>query len=97
MAASPQGQREGNYGSVAFQIRTLRYSLRRVSPLDSVNWGLITQRSVVQIHPPQPNLSSAMTITWIGSREAQGSSAYCLFAPSLPLVGGYVSEPISLN
>jgi len=32
-----QGQREGN--SNGFQIRTLRYSLRRVSPLGSVNCG----------------------------------------------------------
>src|SRR6266478_5603724 len=49
----PQGQQRGNCNSSQFQMRTLRYSLRRVSPLDSVN-GLITQRSVVQIHPPQP-------------------------------------------
>src|ERR1700675_5017393 len=34
-----KGQREGNYDSDRFQSRTLRYSLRRVSPLDSVNWG----------------------------------------------------------
>ena len=47
-----QGQQRGNCNSSPFQMRTLRYSLRRVSPLDSVN--LITQRSVVQIHPPQP-------------------------------------------
>src|ERR1022692_2837441 len=33
----PQGQREGSYDSDRFQTRTLRYSLRRVSPLDSVN------------------------------------------------------------
>jgi hypothetical protein len=46
--------------------------------------ALITQRSVVQIHPPQPNLTSTKTITWRGSRQAQGPSAYCLFAP----VGG---------
>jgi hypothetical protein len=34
-----KGQREGNYDSDRFRSRTLRYSLRRVSPLDSVNWG----------------------------------------------------------
>jgi hypothetical protein len=34
-----KGQREGNYDSDKFRSRTLRYSLRRVSPLDSVNWG----------------------------------------------------------
>src|SRR3984893_13634008 len=34
-----KGQREGNYDSDRFQARTLRYSLRRVSPLDSVNCG----------------------------------------------------------
>jgi hypothetical protein len=33
----PQGQEKGNYDSDRFHIRTLRYSLRRVSPLDSVN------------------------------------------------------------
>jgi len=32
-----KGQREGNYDSDSFRSRTLRYSLRRVSPLDSVN------------------------------------------------------------
>jgi hypothetical protein len=39
VAVRPQGQREGSYDSDRFQTRTLRYSLRRVSPLDSVNWG----------------------------------------------------------
>src|SRR3989442_1520615 len=34
-----KGQREGNYDSDRFRSRTLRYSLRRVSPLDSVNCG----------------------------------------------------------
>src|ERR1700756_1280369 len=33
----PQGQQRGNCNSSQFQMRTLRYSLRRVSPLDSVN------------------------------------------------------------
>ena len=33
----PQGQKKGNYDSDGFQARTLHYSLRRVSPLDSVN------------------------------------------------------------
>jgi hypothetical protein len=33
----PQGQKKGNYDSDRFQTQTLRYSLRRVSPLDSVN------------------------------------------------------------
>ena len=35
----PQGQQRGNCNSSQFQMRTLRYSLRRVSPLDSVNGG----------------------------------------------------------
>src|SRR5208337_1613677 len=39
LAMRPQGQREGNYDSDRFHTRTLRYSLRRVSPLDSVNCG----------------------------------------------------------
>ena len=64
-----KGQREGNYDSDRFRSRTLRYSLRRVSPLDSVNCGLITQRSVVQIHPPQPNLSSHASVTCPTLRE----------------------------
>jgi len=34
-----QGQQRGNCNSSPFQMRTLRYSLRRVSPLDSVNGG----------------------------------------------------------
>ena len=34
-----QGQQRGNCNSTQFQMRTLRYSLRRVSPLDSVNGG----------------------------------------------------------
>jgi len=34
-----KGQREGNYDSDRFRSRTLRYSLRRVSPSDSVNCG----------------------------------------------------------
>ena len=37
LAMRPQGQREGNYDSDRFQTRTLRYSLRRVSPLDSID------------------------------------------------------------
>jgi len=36
----PQGQNKGNYDSDRFQTRTLRYSLRRASPLDSVNCGI---------------------------------------------------------
>jgi hypothetical protein len=36
---NPQGQQRGNCNSSQFQMRTLRYSLRRVSPLDSVNGG----------------------------------------------------------
>src|SRR5580704_2632662 len=39
LAMCPRGQSEGNYDSDRFRIRTLRYSLRRVSPLDSVNCG----------------------------------------------------------
>jgi len=39
MAMNTKGQREGSYDSDRFQKRTLRYSLRRVSPLDSVNGG----------------------------------------------------------
>ena len=39
IALRARGQREGSYDSDRFQTRTLRYSLRRVSPLDSVNWG----------------------------------------------------------
>jgi len=39
LAMRPQGQREGNYDPGWFQSRTLRYSLRRVSPLDSINCG----------------------------------------------------------
>jgi hypothetical protein len=39
LAMRAQGQREGNYDSDRFQTRALRYSLRRVSPLDSVNCG----------------------------------------------------------
>jgi hypothetical protein len=35
--ALPQGQEKGNCDSDRFRIGTLRYSLRRVSPLDSVN------------------------------------------------------------
>jgi hypothetical protein len=34
-----QGHQRGNGNSRPFQLRTLRYSLRRVSPLDSVNDG----------------------------------------------------------
>jgi predicted component of type VI protein secretion system len=52
LAMRAQGQREGNYDSDRFQIRTLRYSLRRVSPLDSVNCGThnptITARRLAQ-------------------------------------------------
>ncbi len=36
-SARPQGQYEGNCDSEGFLMVTLRYSLRRVSPLDSVN------------------------------------------------------------
>jgi hypothetical protein len=39
MAMRQKGQREGSYDSDRFESKTLRYSLRRVSPLDSVNWG----------------------------------------------------------
>jgi hypothetical protein len=38
-APSLRGQHRGNCSSPELQMRTLRYSLRRVSPLDSVNGG----------------------------------------------------------
>ena len=69
------GQQRGNRNSSLLHMRTLRYSLRRVSPLDSVNGGLITQRSVVQIHPPQPtsNPSGYMFYAafFLGRRNSQ--------------------------
>ena len=40
-------------------------------------------------------ISSTKTITWTGSREAQGSSAYCLFAPvrgKLPARGNFIEQ-----
>src|ERR1700740_2765868 len=45
----PQGQQRGNCNSSQFQMRTLRYSLRRVSPLDSVNGG--THTPTIVGHP----------------------------------------------
>ena len=67
------GQQRGNRNSSLLHMRTLRYSLRRVSPLDSVNGGLITQRSVVQIHPPQPTglvakkVANPFSLLWVVS------------------------------
>ena len=51
----PKGQREGNYDSDRFQTRTLRYSLRRVSPLDSVNCGTHNPKVGGSNPPPATN------------------------------------------
>src|ERR1039458_3336474 len=39
LPCAQKGQREGNYDSNRFRSKTLRYPLRRVSPLDSVDCG----------------------------------------------------------
>jgi len=61
--ARPQGQFEGNGISEGFLMRTLRYSLRRVSSLDSVNGGTHNPKVVgsnptpaikfTALHPPK--------------------------------------------
>jgi hypothetical protein len=50
-----KGQREGNYDSDRFQTRTLRYSLRRVSPLGSVNGGSHNPKVGGSNPPPATN------------------------------------------
>jgi hypothetical protein len=51
----PQGQQRGNCNSSQFQMRTLRYSLRRVSPLDSVNGGTHNPKVGGSNPPPATN------------------------------------------
>src|SRR5208283_2325036 len=58
-----KGQREGNYDSDRFQTRTLRYSLRRVSPLDSVNCG--THNPKVGGSNPPPATNSTVWFQWV--------------------------------
>src|SRR6266481_590575 len=53
----PQGQQRGNCNSSQFQMRTLRYSLRRVSPLDSVNGGTHNPKVGGSNPPPATILS----------------------------------------
>jgi hypothetical protein len=50
-----QGQQRGNCNSSPFQMRTLRYSLRRVSPLDSVNGGTHNPKVGGSNPPPATN------------------------------------------
>src|ERR1700674_248376 len=56
-----KGQREGNYDSDRFRSRTLRYSLRRVSPLDSVNCG--THNPTMSSQPPLPRILGQIRVT----------------------------------
>ena len=53
---SKKGQQEGNCDSGRFQSRTLRYSLRRVSPLDSVNRYTHNPKVGGSNPPPATNL-----------------------------------------
>src|SRR5208337_1374392 len=62
-----KGQREGNYDSDRFQTRTLRYSLRRVSPLDSVNWG--SHNPKVGGSNPPPATKQLLATQRLGSRD----------------------------
>jgi hypothetical protein len=54
-----QGQQGGNCNSNPFQMRTLRYSLRRVRPLDSVNGG--THNPKVGGSNPPPRAKEPLT------------------------------------
>ena len=67
LACTQKGQREGNYDSDRFQTRTLRYSLRRVSPLDSVNWG--THNPKVGGSNPPPATNAIIELRAIGHSQ----------------------------
>src|SRR5208282_3484839 len=67
VAMRPQGQQEGNYDSDRFQTRTLRYSLRRVSPLDYVNCGTHNPKVGGSNPPPATNLNLLLFSNSTGS------------------------------
>jgi hypothetical protein len=66
-----KGQREGNYDSDRLQTRTLRYSLRRVSPLDSANWG--SHNPKVGGSNPPPATNFFIWFQWVEPISTTGS------------------------
>ena len=61
----PQGQKKGNCDSDRFHIRTLGYSLRRVSPLDSVNCRPHNPKAGGSNPPPQPTSTAPPAVPTI--------------------------------